>query len=101
MVARVQKEKGWQAVSVRSIWKKQIETPILGKVPFRPVPYRIINLYKSKVLYAMENGDPYKSLVEAADEAIETFDYPPYSLIFDEWYEYKDGKDENPLYYTM
>jgi hypothetical protein len=98
-VVKVEKEKGWQAVSVRKIWKKQIAKPILGKVPFRPVPYRIINLYKSKVIHAMENGDPRKSLLEAADEAIEMFDYPPYSLIFDEWFEYKDGKDENPLYY--
>ena len=92
-------DKGWQSVSVRKIWKKQILTPILGKVPFRPVPYHVINIYKAKVIHAMENGDPQKSLVEAADEAIEMFDYPPYSLIFDEWFEYKDGKDENPLYY--
>lgn len=98
-VAKVEREKGWQAVSMKKIWKKQMDTPIHGKVPFRPVPYRVLNTYKAKVIQAMENAGIYMTLVQAADEAIEKIDYPSYSLIFDEWYEYKDGKNENPLHY--
>lgn len=98
-VETVQKEKGWQAVSVRKVWRKHMLTPIVGKVPLRPVPYSVLNKYKAKVIHAMENVPLHKTLLEAADEAIEEFDYPSYSLIFDEWYEYKVDVEENPLYY--
>ena len=92
-------DKGRQAVSVYKIFEKQIEQPVLGKVPFRPVMYGTLRHWTHKVI-ALDNVPPHIPLEKAAFDAIEDFDYPPYSLIFDEWYEYMDGKDENPLYYN-
>ena len=92
-------KKGWQSVSVHAIYKKQFQQPILGKVPFRPVCYTTLNRWKHKVIAAMDNVPPHVPLEQAAFDAIDDFDYPPYSLIFDEWFEYKDGKNENPFYY--
>ena len=48
----------------------------------------------------MDNVPPHVPLEKAAFNAIEEFDYLLYSLIFDEWHEYKEGKDKNPLFYN-
>lgn len=88
---------------LRSIWDKQFSRTVNGKVPFRPVPFHVFQRYRVKVFHFMDNEPDHFSgdFMEKVDGVIENFDYPPHSYLFDEWFEYADGKTDDPIVFGI